>query len=46
MWGVGGQKMYVFVHDQGMEIVHEGGALRPEGAENIPLGSQVSDLCF
>ena len=21
-------------------------ALRPEGAENIPLGSQVSDLCF
>ena len=21
-------------------------ALRPEGAENITLGSQVSDLCF
>ena len=21
-------------------------SLRPEGAENIPLGSQVSDLCF
>ena len=21
-------------------------ALRPEGTENIPLGSQVSDLCF
>jgi hypothetical protein len=21
-------------------------ALRPEGAENIPLGSQGSDLCF
>ena len=21
-------------------------ALRPEGSENIPLGSQVSDLCF
>ena len=20
--------------------------LRPEGAENIPLGSQVSDICF
>ena len=22
------------------------GTLRPEGAENIPLGSQVLDLCF
>jgi hypothetical protein len=46
MRGGGGQKMYVFVHALGIKTVHEGGALRPEGAENIPLGSQVSDLCF
>ena len=30
----------------GTQLHHDLYALRPDGAENIPFGSQVSDLCF
>ena len=36
--------------NQGLSVVLDGRyigyTLRPKGAKNMPLGSQVSDLCF